>query len=82
VNTTHPTYFKWTECIFTKLFEKGLAYEAELPVNWVEELGTSIANEEVLPHVTSELGGYTVVRKPMSKWMLKITAYAERLLNE
>ena len=64
---------------FTK---KGLAYEAEVPVNWVEELGTAIANEEVLPDGTSERGGYPVVRKPMRQWMLKITAYAERLLND
>ena len=62
--------------------EKGLAYEAEVPVNWVEELGTAIANEEVLPDGTSERGGYPVVRKPMRQWMLKITAYAERLLND
>ena len=59
-----------------------MAYEAEVPVNWVEELGTAIANEEVLPDGTSERGGYPVVRKPMRQWMLKITAYAERLLND
>lgn len=81
VNTTDPNYYKWTQWIFTKLYEKGLAYEAEVPVNWVEELGTAIANEEVLPDGTSERGGYPVVRKPMRQWMLKITAYAERLLN-
>ena len=63
-------------------YEKGLAYEAEVPVNWVEELGTAIANEEVLPDGTSERGGYPVVRKPMRQWMLKITAYAERLLTD
>ena len=78
VNTTDPNYYKWTQWIFTKLYEKGLAYEAEVPVNWVEELGTAIANEEVLPDGTSERGGYPVVRKPMRQWMLKITAYAER----
>lgn len=82
VNTTEPNYYKWTQWIFTKLYEKGLAYEAEVPVNWVEELGTAIANEEVLPDGTSERGGYPVVRKPMRQWMLKITAYAERLLND
>ncbi|WP_312315211.1 leucine--tRNA ligase [Streptococcus parasuis] len=82
VNTTDPNYYKWTQWIFTKLYEKGLAYEAEVPVNWVEELGTAIANEEVLPDGTSERGGYPVVRKPMRQWMLKITAYAERLLND
>ncbi|WP_303977720.1 leucine--tRNA ligase [Streptococcus danieliae] len=82
VNTTDPNYYKWTQWIFTKLFEKGLAYEAEVPVNWVEELGTAIANEEVLPDGTSERGGYPVVRKPMRQWMLKITAYADRLLED
>lgn len=82
INTTDPNYYKWTQWIFTKLYEKGLAYEAEVPVNWVEELGTAIANEEVLPDGTSERGGYPVVRKPMRQWMLKITAYAERLLND
>ena len=82
ITTTDPNYYKWTQWIFTKLYEKGLAYEAEVPVNWVEELGTAIANEEVLPDGTSERGGYPVVRKPMRQWMLKITAYAERLLND
>ena len=81
VNTTDPNFYKWTQWIFTKLYEKGLAYEAEVAVNWVEELGTAIANEEVLPDGTSERGGYPVVRKPMRQWMLKITAYAERLLE-
>lgn len=82
VNTTDPDYYKWTQWIFTKLYEHGLAYEAEVPVNWVEELGTAIANEEVLPDGTSERGGYPVVRKPMRQWMLKITAYAEHLLDD
>ncbi|EMB63246.1 leucine--tRNA ligase [Streptococcus mutans] len=82
INTTDPNYYKWTQWIFTKLYKKGLAYEAEVPVNWVEELGTAIANEEVLPDGTSERGGYPVVRKPMRQWMLKITAYAERLLED
>lgn len=82
INTTDPDYYKWTQWIFTKLYENGLAYEAEVPVNWVEELGTAIANEEVLPDGTSERGGYPVVRKPMKQWMLKITAYAERLLQD
>ena len=82
INTTDPNYYKWTQWIFTKLFEEGLAYEAKVAVNWVEELGTAIANEEVLPDGTSERGGYPVVRKPMRQWMLKITAYAERLLND
>ena len=67
--------------VFTKLYEKGLAYEAEVPVNWVPELGTVIANEEVIDG-KSERGGYDVIRKPMRQWMLKITAYADRLLDD
>lgn len=82
INTTDPDYYKWTQWIFTKMYEKGLAYEAEVPVNWVEELGTVISNEEVMPDGTSERGGYPVIRKPMRQWMLKITAYAERLLQD
>jgi leucyl-tRNA synthetase len=82
INTTDPNFYKWTQWIFTKLYEKGLAYEAEVAVNWVEELGTAISNEEVLPDGTSERGGFPVVRKPMRQWMLKITAYAERLLED
>ncbi|EGP4821558.1 TPA: leucine--tRNA ligase [Enterococcus faecium] len=81
VNTTDPEYYKWTQWIFTKLYEKGLAYEAEVAVNWVPELGTVISNEEVIDG-KSERGGYDVVRKPMRQWMLKITAYAERLLDD
>lgn len=81
INTTDPEYYKWTQWIFTKLYEKGLAYEAEVPVNWVPELGTVIANEEVIDG-KSERGGYDVVRKPMRQWMLKITAYADRLLED
>ncbi len=81
VNTTDPEYYKWTQWIFTKLYEKGLAYEAEVPVNWVPELGTVIANEEVIDG-KSERGGYDVIRKPMRQWMLKITAYADRLLDD
>ncbi|EMW5561060.1 leucine--tRNA ligase [Enterococcus faecium] len=81
VNTTDPEYHKWTQWIFTKLYEKGLAYEAEVAVNWVPELGTVISNEEVIDG-KSERGGYDVVRKPMRQWMLKITAYADRLLDD
>ncbi|WP_147606742.1 leucine--tRNA ligase [Enterococcus sp. DA9] len=81
VNTTDPEYYKWTQRIFTKLYEKGLAYEAEVAVNWVPELGTVISNEEVIDG-KSERGGYDVVRKPMRQWMLKITAYADRLLDD
>ncbi|RGW11912.1 leucine--tRNA ligase [Enterococcus asini] len=81
INTTDPEYYKWTQWIFTKLYEKGLAYEAEVAVNWVPELGTVIANEEVIDG-KSERGGYDVIRKPMRQWMLKITAYADRLLED
>ncbi|MGK4080419.1 leucine--tRNA ligase [Enterococcus hirae] len=81
VNTTDPEYYKWTQWIFTKLYEKGLAYEAEVAVNWVPELGTVISNEEVIDG-KSERGGYDVVRKPMRQWMLKITVYADRLLDD
>lgn len=81
INTTDPHYYKWTQWIFTKLFEKGLAYEAEVSVNWCPELGTVLANEEIVDGV-SERGGYPVYRKPMRQWMLKITAYADRLLDD
>lgn len=81
VNTTDPDYYKWTQWIFLRLFEKGLAYEDEQPVNWCPELGTVLANEEVIDG-KSEVGGYPVVRKPMRQWVLKITEYAERLLND
>lgn len=81
INTTDPDYYKWTQFIFIKLYEKGLAYEAEVAVNWCPELGTVLANEEVIDG-KSERGGHPVVRKPMKQWMLKITAYAERLLED
>ncbi|MGY3750017.1 leucine--tRNA ligase [Vagococcus acidifermentans] len=81
INTTDPAYYKWTQWIFTKLYEKGLAYEAEVAVNWCEALGTVLANEEVIDG-KSERGGFPVVRLPMKQWMLKITAYADRLLDD
>ena len=81
INTTDPHYYKWTQWIFTKLYEKGLAYEAEVAVNWCPALGTVLANEEVIDG-KSERGGFAVYRKPMKQWMLKITAYAERLLDD
>ncbi|MCA9766853.1 MAG: leucine--tRNA ligase, partial [Carnobacterium sp.] len=81
INTTDPDYYKWTQWIFTKLYEKGLAYEAEVAVNWCPALGTVLANEEVIDG-KSERGGHPVFRKPMKQWMLKITAYAERLLDD
>lgn len=81
VNTTDPNYFKWTQWIFLKLYEMGLAYEDEVAVNWCPELGTVLANEEVIDG-KSEVGGYPVFRRPMRQWVLKITAYAERLLQD
>ncbi|MFD1851166.1 leucine--tRNA ligase [Oceanobacillus bengalensis] len=81
VNTTDPNYYKWTQWIFIKLYEKGLAYIDEVAVNWCPALGTVLANEEVIDGV-SERGGHPVIRKPMKQWMLKITAYADRLLED
>lgn len=81
ISTTDPSYYKWTQWIFLKLYEKGLAYVDEIPVNWCPELGTVLANEEVIDG-KSERGGYPVIRKPMRQWVLKITAYAERLLED
>ncbi|MGG2017987.1 leucine--tRNA ligase [Bacillus sp. S10(2024)] len=81
VNTTDPNYYKWTQWIFLKLYEKGLAYVDEVPVNWCPALGTVLANEEVIDGV-SERGGHPVERRPMRQWMLKITAYADRLLED
>lgn len=80
VNTTDPDYYKWTQWIFLKLYERGLAYQDEVPVNWCPDLGTVLANEEVIDG-KSEVGGFPVVRKPMKQWMLRITAYAEKLLE-
>lgn len=104
INTTEPTYFKWTQWIFLQIYNSWfnpesnraepistyrgtdpdsvrLAYVADVPVNWCPELGTVLANEEVVDG-KSEVGGFPVVRRPMRQWMLRITAYAERLLNE
>ncbi|MEI5908803.1 leucine--tRNA ligase [Bacillus spongiae] len=81
VNTTDKNYYKWTQWIFTKLYEKGLAYVDEIPVNWCPALGTVLANEEVIDG-KSERGGHPVERRPMRQWMLKITAYADRLLED
>ncbi len=81
VSTCDPKYYKWTQFIFTKLFERGLAYQKEVPVNWCPELKTVLANEEVVDG-KSERGGHPVIRMPMKQWMLKITSYAERLLND
>ena len=104
INTTEPTYYKWTQWIFLQIYNSWfnpatnraepistyhgsdpdnvrLAYVADVPVNWCPELGTVLANEEVVDG-KSEVGGFPVVRRPMRQWMLRITAYAERLLNE
>ncbi len=80
-STTDPDYYRWTQWIFLKLFERGLAYVAEVPVNWCPALGTVLANEEIVDG-KSEVGGFDVVRKPMRQWVLKITAYADRLLDD
>ena len=79
INTTDPNYYKWTQWIFLQLYKKGLAYQDEVPVNWCPELGTVLANEEVI-NGKSERGGYPVVRKPMRQWVFRITDYAESLL--
>ncbi|MBI5272657.1 MAG: leucine--tRNA ligase [Chlamydiia bacterium] len=81
IATSDPSYYKWTQWIFTKLFEKGLAYEAEINVNFCPALGTVLANEEV-DNGKSKEGGYPVERRPLKQWVLKITAYADRLLND
>jgi leucyl-tRNA synthetase len=81
IDTTDPDYYRWTQWIFLKLFERGLAYVADVPVNWCPALGTVLANEEIVDG-KSEIGGYDVVRRPMQQWVLKITAYADRLLED
>jgi len=79
--TTDAEYYRWTQWIFLQLLKRGLAYQAEVPVNWCEALGTVLANEEVIDG-KSERGDHPVVRVPMKQWMLKITAYADRLLED
>lgn len=81
VQTTDPKFYKWTQWIFEQMYKKGLAYESETLVNWSPDLGTVVANEEIIDGKT-ERGGFPVVRKPMRQWMLKITAYADRLLDD
>ena len=80
VDTTDPAYYKWTQWIFKQLFERGLAYQEELPVWWCPELGTTLANEEVIDGL-SEVGGYPCIRRPLRQWVLKITQYADELLK-
>jgi len=81
IDTTSPDYVKWTQWIFLKLFERGLAYQSEIPVNWCPALGTVLANEEVINGL-SERGGHPVERVPLRQWVLRITAYADRLLAD
>ena len=80
INTTDTNYVKWTQWIFLQLYKKGLAYEAKVPVNWCPELKAVLANEEVVDG-KSEIGGHPVIRVPMRQWMLKITKYADSLLD-
>jgi leucyl-tRNA synthetase len=81
IDTTSPEYFRWTQWIFCQLYERGLAYRAEVPVNWCPVLGTVLANEEVIDG-KSEVGGHPVERRPMLQWMLRITNYADRLIED
>jgi len=80
INTTDPGYYKWTQWIVKQLFDRGLAYQSELPVWWCPELGTTLANEEVIDG-KSEVGGFPCVRRPLRQWVLKITQYADELLK-
>jgi leucyl-tRNA synthetase len=85
IKTSDPEYYKWTQWIFTKLYERGLAEIKDVEVNWCEGLGTVLANEEVINidgKMVSERGNHPVIKKPMRQWVLKITAYAERLLED
>jgi len=79
--TSDPKYYKWTQWIFTKLYERGLAYQADMLVNWCPELGTVLANEEIENGLSKE-GGHPIERRPLRQWVLKITEYAERLLSD
>ena len=81
INTTDPGYYKWTQWIFLKLFEKGLAYKQEMPINWCTSCKVGLANEEVVNGVCERCGG-EVVQKLKSQWMLKITEYAQRLIDD
>lgn len=81
VATSNADYYRWTQWIFVQLYNKGLAYESDMMVNWCPALKTVVANEEVV-NGKSEVGGHPVIRKPMKQWMLKITEYAERLLTD
>jgi len=82
INTSSPDYYRWTQWIFLRLYEQGLAYQAEVPVNWCPALGTVLANEEVSPEGTYKETGDPVEKRMMKQWMLRITAYAQRLLDD
>ncbi len=81
VDTTDPSYVRWTQWIFLQLFKRGLAFQSEIPVNWCPDLGTVLANEEVVDG-KSERGGFPVIRQPLRQWLLRITAYADRLASD
>jgi leucyl-tRNA synthetase len=81
LTTSEPRYYRWTQWIFARLFDRGLAYQTEVPVWWCEELRTVLANEEVI-NGRSERGDHPCIKRPLKQWMLKITAYAERLLDD
>lgn len=81
VNTTDPNYYKWTQWIFLQLFKKGLAYKQEMPINWCTSCQVGLANEEVVNGVCERCGG-EVIQKRQSQWMLKITEYAQRLIDD
>ena len=81
INTTDPDYYKWTQWIFVKMFKEGLAYEKEMPINWCPDCKTGLANEEVVNGECDRCGS-EVTKKNLRQWMLKITAYADRLLND
>ena len=81
VDTTDPEYYKWTQWIFLKMFDKGLAYKTSMPVNWCTSCKCVLANEEVVNGVCERCGS-EVVRKEKSQWMLKITEYAQRLIDD
>ena len=81
INTTDPEYYKWTQWIFLKMFEKGLAYEANMPINWCPSCKTGLANEEVV-NGECERCGTPVEQRRIRQWVLRITKYAERLLND
>lgn len=81
IDTSDPAYYKWTQWIFLQLYKKGLVYRKEMPVWWCEELKTVLANEEVI-NGRSERGNHPCVRRPLTQWVFKITAYAERLLED